>query len=246
MHTGCDVISIIIPTLNEEKLILKTLSQFTPELKKKYKIEIIISDGGSTDNTLKVIGASADVIIKAEHGKKQNIPIGRNAGAKAAKGNFLYFFDADTLIQNTELFFEETTSALKDSGVAALTFKFLIFPDEEMLRDKLFHCFFNNYVYTLNRIGMGMGRGECQIVKKEYFEKAEGYNQNLSAGEDFDLYRRLKKLGKIKFLRNIIIFESPRRYRQRGYIKVLWQWTANAISVLFRNKSFSDKWEQVR
>jgi len=240
------VISVIIPTLNEEKLISKTLAQFTPELKKKYNIEVIVSDGGSTDNTLNIIGASAEFIIKAEEGKKQNIPIGRNAGAKHASGKYLYFINADTLIENPEQFFEETLTALKEPKVAALTFKFCVFPDEEKLRDKMFHGTYNNYVYLLNKCGMGMGRGECQIVKKEFFEKVCGYNENLPAGEDYDLYRRLAKHGKIKYLRSIIIFESPRRYRQRGYVKVLWDWTINSLSVLFRNKAVSEKWDEVR
>lgn len=246
MHTGNDVISIIIPTLNEEKLILKTLRQFTPELKKKYNIELIISDGGSTDNTLEIIGDSADVIVTADKQKKQNIPVGRNAGAKAAKGDFLCFLNADTLFQNPGQFFKETIPAAKEPNIAALTFKFRVFPDEEKFIDKIFHWTFNNYVYLLNKFGMGMGRGECQYVKRGYFEKIDGYNENLPAGEDYDLYRRIKKFGKIKYLRNIIVYESPRRYRQRGYVKVVWDWAINALSVLFRNKAISEKWDEVR
>jgi hypothetical protein len=127
-----------------------------------------------------------------------------------------------------------------------VTINFNVFPAEQKLADKLFHGFYNTYVFLLNKIGMGMGRGECQIVKKEFFNKAGGYNENFPAGEDFDLYRRLKKFGKIKYLRNLTVFESPRRYREQGYTKVFWKWTKNSVSVFLRNKAVSDKWEPVR
>lgn len=240
------VISVIIPTLNEEKLISRTLKQFTPELKNKFGAEVIISDGGSTDSTLSIARDSADVVIEADKNIPQNIPIGRNAGAKHALGELLYFIDADTIIPDFYQFFEKTSEAMKNKKYAALTMNFKIPPDEEKLSDKLFHTFYNNYVYLLNFIGMGMGRGECQIVRKELFEKIRGYNENLPAGEDFDLYKRLRKFGKIKFLRSLTVYESPRRYRKYGYAKVFWQWTKNSVSVVIRNKAVSDKWEQVR
>jgi len=67
-----------------------------------------------------------------------------------------------------------------------------------------------------------MGRGECQIVRRDIFEKVGKYNTNLIAGEDFDLYRRIKKNnGNIYYSKEIIIYESPRRFRKYGYLKTL-------------------------
>ena len=83
--TGLPSISVIIPALNEEKLIKNALSQFTPSIKKNFNLEIIISDGGSTDNTLNIAKDFANEILRPISGEKQNISIGRNAGAKIAK-----------------------------------------------------------------------------------------------------------------------------------------------------------------
>jgi glycosyltransferase involved in cell wall biosynthesis len=241
------LISVIIPTLNEEKLVLQTLKQFTPPLKQKYSIEVIISDGGSKDSTLSLLDKSiVDKVIEAQSGEKQNIPQGRNAGAKAARGEYYFFFNADTLIKNIDEFFASALKAFDDKKNIALTCNIHVFPDDIRLSDKMFHGFYNNYVRILNGIGMGMGRGECHMVRREVFLKANGYNELLAAGEDYDLYRRIKKQGKIKFMKKLTVYESPRRYRKYGYRKVFGDWTKNSLSVLFKNKSVSEVWEAVR
>ena len=241
-------ISVIIPTLNEEKLIVKTLEQFTLNIKQKYNLEIIISDGGSTDKTLSLLTDNVDKVVNAEPGVRQNIPQGRNAGAKAAAGEFLYFINADTILENADKFFERSIMEFSDSRNHAITCRFHVFPEDIRLSDKIFHGFYNNYVRLLNAIGMGMGRGECQMVRSDVFWKVNGYNELLAAGEDYDLYRRIKKLdsGRIKFLNDVLVYESPRRYRKFGYIKVFGDWTKNSFSVFFKNKSVSQEWEAVR
>jgi len=240
------LISIVIPTLNEEKLLHSTLSQFTPELKTKYRVEIIISDGGSNDATLKIAKDHADIIVEKSGNSKQNISQGRNAGAAKAEGRYLFLMNADTRIKDINNFFDKTVNTLENGNYAALTCKFKVFPEEEILSDKLFHTFYNNYAHFLNIVGMGMGRGECHIIRKDIFLKTGGYNESLAAGEDYDLYRRIKKIGKIKFLRSLVVYESPRRYRKYGYRSVFAEWTKNSLSVFFKNKSVSKEWEAIR
>lgn len=241
-------ISVIIPTLNEEKLILQTLSQFTPELKNKFNIEVIISDGRSTDSTLKLSGSSGavDKTVIAVPGEKQNISQGRNAGANAASGKYLYFFNADTMMVDPDRFFSISLKAFESGKCAAFTCYFRVFPDDVRLSDRLFHGFYNNYVRILNKAGMGMGRGECHMVRKEIFLNVKGYNEELAAGEDYDLYRRIQKRGKIRFLPELTVYESPRRYRKFGYRRVFADWTKNSLSVLFKNRSVSKEWDPVR
>ncbi len=238
--------SVIIPTYQEEKLIENILKQFDSELKRKYDIELIISDGGSTDKTLLIAGNYADVLVENTSGEEQNISIGRNMGAKQARGDILIFLNADTIIPNIEEFFFGLKKELQNNSVVAVTFPVFIYPHEENIKDKIFHLFLNVYFFSLNVIGIGMGRGECQVVRREKFIEIGGYNEKIPAGEDFDLYRRLRRLGKIKFLWKQKIYESPRRYRRYGYFKIIIIWLLNAISVLIKNKSIQRKWEAVR
>jgi hypothetical protein len=91
-----------------------------------------------------------------------------------------------------------------------------------------------------------MGRGECQVVRQTAFMALKGYNPELAAGEDFDLFRRLRSIGKVRYDHSLLIYESPRRYRKYGYARVYWDWILNGIAVLFKNKAISEVWEEVR
>lgn len=239
-------ISIIIPTLQEGKTISRTLEQFTPELRKRYDLEIIVSDGGSTDDSVPVARPRSDQIVLNHPGSKQNISIGRNSGANAARGKIFIFLNADVLIEDKEKFFSTLTDVFNDKRVAAATCNVNIYPEEERIRDWMFHNFFNGYFWLLNMIGMGMGRGECHVVRREVFEKSHGYNPALAAGEDYDFFMRLRRFGKVKFLRNLTVFESPRRFRKYGYCWITLLWFLNAVSVLLFRRSLVDHWKPIR
>ncbi len=239
--------SIIIPTLNEEKLLPKLLCRLKDKnLQQNYNFEIIVSDGGSRDNTINVALEHADKVKVHNSDKTQNIAEGRNSGAKYANGNVLIFINGDVLINDITGFFEFLDNKFIKSNYPALACKVKIFPEEEILSDKLFHFIYNLYFRLINIIGIGMGRGECQVIKKEVFTKVGGYNESLAAGEDFDLFRRIRKTGKILYANNICVYESPRRFRKLGYTGVTVSWLKNAISILYKNKSLSKEWEQVR
>jgi glycosyltransferase involved in cell wall biosynthesis len=239
-------ISVIIPTYNEEKLIGNTISQFTDKVKAEFNVEVIISDGGSEDNTLKIVDGKVDKVVKYNKSVKQNISEGRNRGFEASTGDVLIFFNADTFVKDINCFFKRALEIMKNYHVAAIACPVKVFPSEEKLQDILFHFTYNNYVKLLNFAFMGMGRGECHIINRDSFIKAKGYNEILGAGEDFELYTKLRKIGKIKFCRDLMVYESPRRYRKYGYTKVFYDWAKNSIWITLFKKSLSKEWEAVR
>lgn len=239
-------LSVIIPTLNEEKLLPFLLNQLRDIQKSCPETEIIISDGGSQDLTLS-IAKDFNCTIVSDDAEKGNIASGRNFGASHSTGEVLLFINADIRFQNPASFFEYTYNRFSSEEYAAMTCFVKTFPEESRIQDQLFHSFYNAYFILLNLIGIGMGRGECQVVKREVFNSVGGYNTHLAAGEDFDLFRRIKNSGhKILFNRRFTVFESPRRYRKLGYLGVASLWTKNAVSILLKNKSISKVWEQVR
>ncbi|NLT49995.1 MAG: glycosyltransferase [Ignavibacteria bacterium] len=239
--------SIIIPTLNEEKLLPQLLNQLADkDLKKKYDYEIIISDGKSTDNTVSIAKISADKVIIHNGIERQNIAAGRNRGSEVAEGDILIFFNGDILISKPTEFFERIDFVFNSQKNVAMTCKIEVFPDEARFWDYVFQNFYNMYFYLLNKIGIGMGRGECQIIRKNIFFKFNQYNENLAAGEDFDLFKRIKKKHDIYFDFKTKVFESPRRYRKYGHFNILFKWLFNAIFVMLLKKSLSKEWEPVR
>ena len=81
------MISIVIPTLNEEKIIETTLRSL-----RAYSgyLEIIVSDGRSTDRTVEIARSIADTVVVHSGPERQNISKGRNRGAEVATGDILF------------------------------------------------------------------------------------------------------------------------------------------------------------
>ena len=77
-------ISVIIPTLQEEKLIVETLTQFTPALRLEHHLEIIVSDGGSSDRTIELARGLADRVVLHQEPFPQTIAMGRNEQTSAS------------------------------------------------------------------------------------------------------------------------------------------------------------------
>ena len=243
------LISIVIPVLEEEKILEETLQSYPKDLLKRCGAELIVSDGGSKDNSVEIARKYADKLVVHDKDYRQTISEGRNCGAAVADGECLVFINGDTVPKDTEDFLGKIRALYEgcaETEWSAIACPVNVRPEERLTRDKIFYVLHNMYVRLLNKIGMGMGRGECQIVRSEVFRKVGGYNGSIAAGEDFDLYNRISKRGRIKFAEDIVVYESPRRFRKYGYIRILTSWSLNSLSVMFRGKSVSKEWEAVR
>ncbi|MBE0643666.1 MAG: glycosyltransferase [Bacteroidetes bacterium] len=240
------MISIIIPAYNEAKLLPRILEHFPTDLLERRDAEIIVSDGGSSDGTVDIARSLDAIVVRHEEDRRQTIAEGRNCGAAAARGDVLVFINADVRISDADRFLAEAARLTADPRIAGVTSVVHVFPEEEIFADRLFHLWHNSYVRFLNLIGEGMGRGECQILTAEMFRRVGGYNASMVAGEDYDLFRRVRAHGSIKMIPGVTVYESPRRFRKYGYLHILWGWSRNALAVIFRNKSSSEEWEAVR
>jgi len=239
--------SIVIPTLNEEKLLPQLLKQLTKEIPlPTEEYQIIISDGGSKDATELIAKEFGCIFLEHASSVKDNISAGRNKGGERAEGEWLLFLNADIILADTKKFFTVLENLTKQNEVIAVAGHVKIFPNEEIFSDRLFHGFYYYYFRLLNFFGMGNGRGECQIIRKDIFQKLGGYNQKLAAGEDFDLFKRAKKIGNILLTDDLLVYESPRRFRRFGYLGVSLLWLKNSTSIVLMQKSISREWEEVR
>ena len=128
-------VSIIIPALNEEKIIVSLLEQFTPALRQRLALEIIVSDGGSQDATIALATPLVDRVVLHEKVTRQTISEGRNEGAKVARGETLIFFNADVqLPDDLEGFLRALIEGVDGTGAA--TCRVLVHPEQATWADK--------------------------------------------------------------------------------------------------------------
>ncbi|MEM8599851.1 MAG: glycosyltransferase [Bacteroidota bacterium] len=242
--------SVIIPTLNEVRLIEPLLTRLRGTCD-RLGLGLVVTDGGSTDGTLAIARRLADQVVVHPGQDRQTIAAGRNAGAAVAQGRVLLFFNADvTLPSDLDAFLVELIAAADRAGAA--TCRVAVAPGEARLDDRVVLGACNALFAAMNRVGLGMGRGECHAVRRDTFDAVGGYREDYAAGEDFDLYHRIaarqRAAGgpRVAFLWHRVVHEDPRRYRARGYARTMLDWFRNTVSVTFRNRSFSQEWESVR
>lgn len=202
-------LSVIVPTFNEEKSIAKTLDALL-EIENIH--EVIIADGGSSDNTNEIAGTFQSVkLIKcneANRGKQLN------AGASAAAGDALWFVHADTIPPKNAAF--EIEKALADEKTIGGNFEIIFGGGGRPAR-------------VLSRLyphlrKMGLIYGDSAIfVRREIYQQAGGF-RDLPLFEDVEFYKKLKKHGRFVHLK-ATVETSARRFQRRSFIWTFAKWS---------------------
>ncbi len=238
-------ISIIIPTLQEEHFLERTLKNLqqivTPH-------EIIITDGGSTDRTLEIARRYTDRIVTWTKPKRQTFGQAKNAGALLATGEFLVFIDADVLIPSPQEFFEEILNVFDThKEILALTVPLKPWPENNSWIDAFFCAPLNwFYIISNNIFHSGNASGEFQMIHRESFRRIGGYHEHLSAGEDNEIFRQLAAHGRTLSYSKLYVQHSLRRPHKLGWLTTYGIWIKNGLSVLFQKKAAYDEWPVVR
>ena len=195
-------ISIIIPVLNEAKIIQATLARLTyPE------VEVIVVDGGSQDDTVAIATQTAKVITVIGRGRAEQM----NAGAKIAQSDILLFLHADTQLPTN--FIELVTQTLKQPNTIAGAFELKIDGAERSLR------WIEQLVKMRSRFFSLPYGDQAIFIYKQAFIEVGGF-ANLPIMEDFEFIKRVKKQGKIAIAPGAVT-TSSRRWDKLG----VWQTT---------------------
>lgn len=239
------MISFILPTKNEEKIIATTLSNISKYSGKK---EIIVSDGRSTDKTIEIAKLYAHCLVIHPGPGKQNISHGKNSGAKKANGEYFVFMDADTFVVDPDKFFTKLIRDFeKNPHIGAVTVNIKVLPEFATIGDKIFFGMMNilNRIYN-NVLHIGAAVGEFQMIRREVFQEMNGYNEKFAAGEDYDMFRRIAKKYTTRLDPTLTIFHTGRRAHAIGWPRLLSQWFLNFASTLLFKKSASTVWHEIR
>ncbi len=210
------MISIIIPTLNEEHYIGNLLNDYLNQTFKDF--EIIVVDGNSIDKTREIVKnfSKRNKRIKLIVSKKRNVSHQRNLGAKNAKFEKLLFNDADISVEKD--FLEKTVKELirrelKVSGC-------YLVPKTKNAIDKLGYCLLNGWIFLMQYIYPHM-TGQCIFSTKEIHNKLNGFNPAIKFSEDNDYVNRSKKFYKFRILNSKKIYSSTRRFDSENRLILL-------------------------
>lgn len=199
------MISIIIPVYNEEDYIGKTIRYLSDCNKAALINEIIVSDGGSTDETVNEAEcAGARVIISPVKGRAAQM----NKGVSIAKGNILYFLHADSIPPKD--FTGQILDACNEGAVSGC-FRLAFDYNHWFLKANVWFTRFN-----VNAVRFG---DQGLFVTKDVFQKAGGFREDLLMMEDQEIIYRIKKYGRFKVMNDVVV-TSARKYLDNGIYRM--------------------------
>ncbi len=238
-------LSIIIPTLNEEKIVGQTLDRLRAGLSISH--ELIVSDDLSEDRSVEVAKNYADKVVTMSGQKRVNAGEIRNRGAKVAIGEFLVFIDSGCFVIEPETFFKQALENFENKKVIGLSGNVEVQPEIRTFLDRVISAIINTGYRVLNNVfHCGSAWGKFIMVRKESFEAINGFREDIAAGEDINFFYRLSKIGRTRFDNRLVIFHPNRRAHQIGWIRLLFIWTRNTLYLIFSGKSYSKEWGPVR
>jgi len=202
------MISVIIPTQNAERTLAHTLTALVPAVVDGIVQEAILVDGGSTDDTRAIAEAAGTHLVFAPAGRGSQL----EAGASQAKGDWLLFLHADTVLEpgwaeEAQSFMERVESGRRAQAAAAFRFA---------LDDEGFMPRFVEQLVALRCRLLALPYGDQGLlISRNLYNRLGGFRP-LPLMEDVDLVRRLRR-------RELVILQSRavtsgERYRREGYL----------------------------
>src|ERR1017187_1212854 len=209
------VISVIIPTLNEEVNLPVTLRQLTDH----PDVELIVVDGGSTDRTVEIALHFTPYVFRASPGRAQQM----NIGARHATGDILLFLHADTFLLPGAL--DEIQRRIIGDGAVGGAFDLHIDSRRRL-------CKFVARVASRRSRWLHLPYGDQGIfVWRQVFEALGGFPE-IAIMEDIAFARRLRRAGRLTFIRSGLV-TSGRLWNANGVVRtILVNWWVTALFIL--------------
>ncbi|MBI2551667.1 glycosyltransferase [Candidatus Uhrbacteria bacterium] len=216
------MLSIIIPTKNEETLLPRLLASIKRQTVAPK--EIIVADAWSTDTTRLIAAAHGAIIVDG------GMPAaGRNRGAEKATGDVLLFLDADVELTDPT-FLERAAVDLEARGLDVATCD--VAPLYGKRIDHYLHEAYNMYV-RLWGATLPHAPGFCLFARHDIHRAIHGFDETILFCEDHDYARRAGKCGRFGFLNGVCVPASTRRLDRDGRLAVALKYTAAEFHLFF-------------
>ena len=229
-------ISIIIPTLNEEKYIGPCLQSIADQ-NFSGSYEVIIGDGASTDKTLDICEKyGAKVVVE----KKPVISAGRRKACAKAKGRIIVSTDADI---HAPVGWLDSIVTNFDGNTG--TYGNVVPYDGGKLETWVCRNVMGKYMWLMGALGSPVPAGSNLAFNRKDYEGVGGFSPDLVTAEDLDLVKRLKEVGRVSYNPDSMVYVSMRRVRGWGYGGYIKFHVTNAIKYHTTGKSH-DSYEPIR
>ncbi len=211
------MISVIIPTFNEEENIAQCLVSLSHQNIPRADYEIIVVDGGSKDATCEIAKKYADQVF-TQTSKK--VGGARNDGVTAAKGTIIATTDADCILPPDWI--KNLAEDFRNPAVVQVYGP--VYPIEEGIGNRFSLMLANTFArigYYSKTFYYTLG---CNTAfRKDAFVRA-GMYRCIDAGDDLEIAMRMKDEGKIRFDNRLKVGFSMRRYQKFGTLRSLYEW----------------------
>ena len=193
--------SFIVPAHNEEFELSSTLAAIRSAASSVTQpYEIIVVDDASTDATPQIASEAGAKVVRIN---RRQIAASRNAGGRAALGEYLFFVDADTRINRPHV---SGAIAALEAGYAGGSARVAMDGFVPIWGRLLLHGFSSVY------FGLNLGAGAFLFTTRRNFDIVGGFDEQYFAGEEVYFSLELKKLGRFKVLREPVV-TSGRKLR---------------------------------
>jgi len=203
------LMSVIIPTLNEEKRLRKALDSLKKQTFQNY--EVVIADGGSTDSTEEIAIEYGCKFVDVPKTRPHDVSTAKNVGVDAADGDAIFLLDADMYLDPNA--FEVIDEKYDDPTVVGVALKVL--PSDSTLFEILYYELNNVMAYIGNAVGIQeLSYFSCHSYRTDAFKEVGGFRTDLLACEDLDISLRARYLGKYVVTHQAVLWTDPRRLRE--------------------------------
>jgi glycosyltransferase involved in cell wall biosynthesis len=162
-------VSVVIPALNEERHLGQLLSDI--QRQSRSPDEVIIVDAGSSDATVRIAEQSPLAVVL--HGEPP-VARGRNLGGYSAKGDVIFFLDADTRVPET--FLEDFVCEVERRGLDIACPRYL--PHDSTLAIRAIHAFWDSLLKVFEGT-LPSGAGHCIALRNKVFRQSRGFDPSL-------------------------------------------------------------------
>jgi glycosyltransferase involved in cell wall biosynthesis len=234
-------ISIVIPALNEEKLLGACVDSVNDEVARSgADCEVIVVDNGSTDSTCRVARRRGARVISEP---RRGVTLARQAGLQAASGGLVANVDADGVMPAGWI--STAMRELEDPAVVAVTGPQP--PNDVSARVRTLALGFNAMTYATYLATGVMLQGGNAVIRRDALERIGGYDAAIDFhGEDTDTAVKLARIGRIRWTWRLSMPSSGRRLASEGAVVTGARYAGNYFSVLVRGRPMSPTHRDVR